>query len=100
MRSLGKDHDLNWRHPLASPQFLSGAALYGFRSMEDLRRWFDYFGQFGYDLLRDNGFRISVYRVEDEAVEDRDKQVMFERANAYLSRVEEIPDVSEPHTGV
>jgi hypothetical protein len=91
MQKLGKDHDLSYRHPVAYPR--CDGASFGFACMMQLTQWFNYFGQHGYDVLRDNGFKIVVYEVPYDDCEDADAQVMFSKWTSTMVFEEDFPDV-------
>jgi len=88
MRELSVDHDLSYRHPIARANMIANSK-YGFSSREQLERWFDYFGQHGYDLLLKHGFRITVYEVSHLYVEEHDRQVIYDADESHYVREEE-----------
>ena len=97
MRELaGKSHDLNYRHPVVSPErcYPGEQPLFGFKSRSDLDHWFGYFGEFGYDVLRDNGFAVNVYEVDDDRIEFFPGQVVYDPESARWLRNEELSNVS------
>lgn len=90
MRKLDVQHDLSSRHPLArTRRDFPGGGHYGFSSRSDLDNWFDYFGEHGYDILRELGFAIQVYEVPCDEVDVWPRQVIFDDTNAHWVREEE-----------
>lgn len=88
MRMIDKHHDLCSRHPTARAERIADGH-YGFRTRKSLDRWFDYFGEFGRDVLVKNGMKINVYEVPLEYLEDHDCQVIFDNVWATWVREEE-----------
>lgn len=68
-------------------------ARWGFKSMNQLREWFDYFGQCGYDELKRAGFGVSVYESDD--VCEYYYQVTFDGHTAKLIERLELPTIQE-----
>ncbi len=90
MRDLDKNHDLLYTHPIARcrGEFSGGVGVYGFVDRLALDIWFDYFGPFGYDLLRKHGFSVHVYEVPSSDVEEHNRQVIFDKGSAHHVREE------------
>lgn len=90
MRELDVSHDLSCRHPITwTERDFGGGGHYGFRSRYDLDYWFDYFGDHGYDCLRNHGFKIQVYDVPADDVDEHSRQVIFDDTHAHWLREEE-----------
>ena len=84
------NHELLYRHPVEGRSSICGEeAIWGFNSIKQLRQWFDYFGQFGYDTLTDNGYHIGVYEVPDKYLRQYTVQVTFNKCKAAF--VEDLP---------
>lgn len=96
MTCAGKYHDMMNRHPIegwcvSEEKFGRADRIrFAFRSLAKLREWFDYFGDYGYDVLRSAGFHLCLYEVPDAHVLDFDRQSTFNVSHATLIATEEL----------
>lgn len=91
----GVSHELKNRHPAEGCEHgkvrFGTNARWAFTSYDQLREWFDYFGQYGYDVLRNQGYAIVVYEVPSHSVIQCTRQCVYDRNEAVLDRVIELP---------
>ncbi len=90
MRKYGLFHEMDGAHPIEgwdqNNNFL--VRRWGFSDMDQLRRWFDPFGQKGYDVLIEEGYVIAVYEVHNHKVIQCARQLIFDISG--LTRIEEL----------
>lgn len=91
-------HDLTW-HPVEgwedeNPQRhcrRDGNLRWAFISINQLRRWFDHFGEAGYSVMRDADYIIAVFEVPAEFVWCYLAQATYDHNEATWLHDEELP---------
>lgn len=91
MGANGYAHDLSYRHPCEGGSGFGEETRWAFDSMHQLREWFGYFGQYGYDRLTAAGFHVVEFTVSAFDIHYHERQVTFDRSRALAVATHPIP---------